>query len=93
MTPDAGAEPFDYTSTHNRAHALPRGYNSLRQQTFKDFKWLIVDNESTDGTEDVVRRAFLATTRREGFRDILVKLDRASRAACLCSRAGVASPA
>jgi glycosyltransferase involved in cell wall biosynthesis len=43
-----------FTPTFNRAHTLPRVYNSLLQQTFKDFEWLIVDDGSWDNTSDVV---------------------------------------
>ena len=43
-----------YTGTRNRAHTLRRPYDSLRSQTFRDFEWLIVDNDSTDGTADLV---------------------------------------
>ena len=43
-----------FTATRNRAHTLPRVYESLKSQTFRDFEWLIVDNESTDGTSELV---------------------------------------
>jgi glycosyltransferase involved in cell wall biosynthesis len=43
-----------YTGTRNRAHTLSRPYDSLRTQTFRDFEWLIIDNDSTDGTEELV---------------------------------------
>jgi glycosyltransferase involved in cell wall biosynthesis len=43
-----------FTGTRNRAHTLPRVYESLKIQTFRDFEWLIVDNESTDGTPELV---------------------------------------
>ena len=33
-----------FTATRNRAHTLPRVYESLKSQTFRDFEWLIVDN-------------------------------------------------
>ena len=45
-----------FTATRNRAHTLPRVYESLKAQTFRDFEWLIIDNESTDGTPDLVAR-------------------------------------
>ena len=45
-----------FTATRNRAHTLPRVYESLKSQTFRDFEWLIIDNESTDGTPDLVAR-------------------------------------
>jgi glycosyltransferase involved in cell wall biosynthesis len=45
-----------FTGTHNRAATLHRPYDSLRAQTFRDFEWLIIDNESTDETPELVRR-------------------------------------
>ena len=43
-----------FTPTYNRAHLLDRLYISLCQQTFRDFEWIIVDDGSSDNTEDVV---------------------------------------
>ncbi len=43
-----------FTPTYNRAHLLHRVYDSLRQQTFRDFEWLVVDDGSTDDTRAVV---------------------------------------
>jgi glycosyltransferase involved in cell wall biosynthesis len=43
-----------FTPTYNRAHSLHRVWDSLRDQSFRDFEWLIVDNASTDGTEALV---------------------------------------
>ncbi|MBQ3323948.1 MAG: glycosyltransferase family 2 protein [Muribaculaceae bacterium] len=45
-----------FTPTYNRAHLLPRLYESLKSQTYKDFEWLIVDDGSNDGTEDVIKK-------------------------------------
>lgn len=42
------------TPTYNRSHTLSRVFDSLLNQTFKDFKWIIVDDGSTDGTKDLV---------------------------------------
>lgn len=44
-----------FTSTYNRAYVLRRAFNSLQQQTFKDFEWVVVDDGSTDDTERLVR--------------------------------------
>lgn len=40
-----------FTPTFNRADTLPRVYESLVHQTYRDFEWLIVDDGSTDGTK------------------------------------------
>jgi len=44
-----------FTPAYNRAGLLPRAYESLKQQTFKDFEWLIIDDGSTDNTAEVVK--------------------------------------
>ncbi len=43
-----------FTPTYNRARTLPRVYESLKAQTFRDFEWLIVDDGSTDSTRQIV---------------------------------------
>ena len=43
-----------FTPTYNRAYSLPRLYDSLKAQTFKDFEWIIVDDGSVDNTEKLV---------------------------------------
>lgn len=45
-----------FTPTYNRAHTLPQLYESLCRQTCKDFIWSIVDDGSSDNTEDVIRQ-------------------------------------
>lgn len=43
-----------FTPAFNRAHTLKRTYESLCQQTCKDFIWLIIDDGSTDNTRQMV---------------------------------------
>ena len=43
-----------FTPTFNRAHTLPQLYQSLKKQKMMDFEWLIVDDGSTDNTEQLV---------------------------------------
>lgn len=45
-----------FTPAYNRAHTLPRTYESLCQQNCKDFIWLIVDDGSRDNTAELVRQ-------------------------------------
>ena len=53
-----------FTPTYNRAHTLPRLYESLKHQTFCDFEWLIVDDGSTDNTRDLVTTWQKCTSRK-----------------------------
>ena len=41
------------TPTFNRAHLLPRLFESLTHQTDFNFEWLVIDDGSTDGTSDL----------------------------------------
>ena len=43
-----------FTPTYNRVDLLPRLYQSLIEQTERDFEWLIIDDGSTDKTEEYV---------------------------------------
>lgn len=45
-----------FTPTYNRAGTLIRLYESLKKQTNKNFLWLIVDDGSTDNTEEIVNK-------------------------------------
>jgi len=45
-----------FSPTYNRAHLMPRLYDSLCKQTYLDFEWVIVDDGSKDNTEEVTER-------------------------------------
>lgn len=45
-----------FTPTYNRAFILNQCYESLVRQTCKDFVWLIIDDGSTDNTEELVEK-------------------------------------
>lgn len=42
------------TPTFNRAHSLPKVYNSLLNQDSSLFEWLVIDDGSTDATENYI---------------------------------------
>lgn len=44
-----------FTPTYNRAHTLPRLFESLLRQTSKDFEWLVIDDGSTDNTKELIK--------------------------------------
>ncbi|MBD8071105.1 glycosyltransferase family 2 protein [Bacillus sp. PS06] len=44
-----------FTPTYNRAYILHQCYESLKRQTNKDFVWLVIDDGSSDNTEEMVR--------------------------------------
>ena len=53
------AEPIKltiFTPAYNRAHTLPRTYESLCAQNCKDFIWLVVDDGSQDNTAELVKQ-------------------------------------
>lgn len=45
-----------FTPTYNRATLLKRCFDSLNNQTDKNFKWLIIDDGSTDNTKEVIEK-------------------------------------
>ena len=44
------------TPTYNRVDLLPRLYESLLKQTDQDFEWLVIDDGSTDNTEQLMQQ-------------------------------------
>lgn len=42
------------TATFNAANHIPYTLRSIREQTYKDFEWIIIDGNSTDGTQDIL---------------------------------------
>ena len=45
-----------FTPAYNRAYTLHKCYESLTRQTNKNFKWMIIDDGSTDNTSDLVAK-------------------------------------
>lgn len=45
-----------FTPTYNRAHLLPRLFESLSRQTCDDFEWIVVDDGSTDETPSLIAK-------------------------------------
>ena len=41
-----------FTPTYNRGYLIENLYRSLQRQTFRDFEWVVVDDGSTDDTEE-----------------------------------------
>ncbi len=54
-----------FTPTYNRVNLLTESYEALKKQSNKDFVWLIVDDGSSDNTEEVVQK-----WQKEGIVDI-----------------------
>ncbi|WP_294908985.1 glycosyltransferase family 2 protein [uncultured Ruminococcus sp.] len=43
-----------FTPSYNRAATLPRAYECLKKQTYRNFEWIIIDDGSSDNTKEVV---------------------------------------
>lgn len=43
-----------FTPTYNRGSLLEKLFQSLQKQSFQNFEWLIVDDGSTDNTQEIV---------------------------------------
>jgi GT2 family glycosyltransferase len=55
--------------TYNRANMIGMAIDSVLKQTFKDWELLIIDNESTDNTKDIVEK-FLASDKRIKYHNV-----------------------
>lgn len=42
------------TPTFNRAHTLPKLFDSLMKQSISGFEWLVIDDGSSDGTSELI---------------------------------------
>ncbi|ELB2930006.1 glycosyltransferase family 2 protein, partial [Vibrio alginolyticus] len=58
-----------FTPTYNRDKLLHRVYDSLTRQTFRSFEWLVIDDGSTDNTEDLINEM----TKKSDFKIRYVK--------------------
>lgn len=44
-----------FTPAYNRGYIIKTLYDSLKKQTFRDFEWIVVDDGSTDDTEELFK--------------------------------------
>lgn len=44
-----------FTPTFNRAHLIKQVYDSLKRQTYTNFEWIIVDDDSNDSTDELIQ--------------------------------------
>lgn len=42
-----------FTPAYNRGYIIEKLYRSLQRQSFRDFEWIVVDDGSTDNTEEL----------------------------------------
>ncbi len=45
-----------FTPAYNRGYTIHKCYESLKRQTDKNFKWLVIDDGSTDNTKDLIMK-------------------------------------
>ncbi|MGL5352571.1 MAG: glycosyltransferase family 2 protein [Clostridium sp.] len=51
-----------FTPAYNRGYTINKCYESLKSQSCKDFRWLIIDDGSTDNTRELVNKWILEET-------------------------------
>lgn len=44
-----------FTPTYNRAYILNNLYRSIQRQTYRNFEWLVLDDGSSDNTEELIK--------------------------------------
>ena len=45
-----------FTPAYNWGYTIHKTYESLKRQTNKNFKWLIIDDGSTDNTRELIKK-------------------------------------
>lgn len=45
-----------FTPTYNREETLPKLYDSIKSQKYKNFEWIIVDDGSIDNTQKIIKQ-------------------------------------
>lgn len=65
--PSSGEEFTIVIPVYNREKLVIRTLNSVRSQSYRPLRLIVVDNNSTDGTREVVER-WIADNRKEDFR-------------------------
>ncbi|WP_410984893.1 glycosyltransferase family 2 protein [Bacillus cereus] len=44
-----------FTPTYNRGYIIEKLYRSLQEQTYRNFEWLVIDDGSSDNTEELFK--------------------------------------
>lgn len=70
-----------FTSCYNQANYLPQAIESVLNQTYTDFEYLIYDDGSTDNTWEIIQSYVTKDSRIKG-----VKLEKQKNVACVINR-------
>jgi len=70
-----------FTSCYNQANYLPQAIESVLNQTYTDFEYLIYDDGSTDNTWEIIQSYVAKDSRIKG-----VKLEKQKNVACVINR-------